>query len=254
MNQPDSVVDCPVAGYGYPADVRAAAKLVADILAVAPRIGVSEDVPEGNRYVQLSDTLAIQLTALLRGELAVSEYLAQGVAISKLIASMSQIRSIANAAFARGMGNAEDRILLSASSEYAYDRPGFEFRPGVNRCRTIPVGEGMTLGAIFDQVASAAEWIGKEKAAGIESSAAEYPGEELAYVENWPITVRNFESAAGATLLHLSERGACVRKADVGKHPHRQTSFRCRGCRQLNGHHATDCPLDRFERPTWNQP
>ena len=39
---------------------------IADMLESAPRMGVAEDKPEGQRYVQISDSLARALAASIR--------------------------------------------------------------------------------------------------------------------------------------------------------------------------------------------
>ena len=41
---------------------------LADDLDACPREGAAIDVPEGSRYIKMSDTLAKQIAAVLRGE------------------------------------------------------------------------------------------------------------------------------------------------------------------------------------------
>jgi len=48
--------------------ISAAAIQVANALDNAPRMGAEKDEPEGSRYIQISDTLAKQLSATLRAD------------------------------------------------------------------------------------------------------------------------------------------------------------------------------------------
>lgn len=43
-------------------------KTLADQLDACPRVGAEKDEPEGSRYIHMSDTLARQIAAVLRGE------------------------------------------------------------------------------------------------------------------------------------------------------------------------------------------